>query len=231
MTSNFKSFSFVALVVVGSLTANAVVVPHSKTIVVETPETHPVIAQANPEAMYLHDMNDGQTLLYIETANGQKLTSLDVTDPSRIQRFAQSDLPAASAYDFVRALGDSSVLIRFRNGSGVALISFKHLKHPELASSSALVNAEASEPLGPTALLVSSNEPARPSAHMASYQVVDTSMPMRTAVLSDIPEVRQSLTKSDTGTLFLLNGTGVTVVRQIQVEAEHQIEEDQNRGN
>jgi hypothetical protein len=127
MTTNFKSFALAALVL-ASLTANAVVVPHSKTIVVESPETQPILAEANPEAMYLHDTNDGRTLLYIEAENGRKLISLDVTDPSRIQRFTQSELPATSAYDFVRDLGDSSVLIRYRNGSGVALI--KQLNAP-----------------------------------------------------------------------------------------------------
>jgi hypothetical protein len=83
MTTNFTSFTLAALVVLTSLTANAVVVPHSKTIVVESPETHPILAEANPEAMYLHDTNDGRTLLYIEAENGRKLISLDVTDPSR----------------------------------------------------------------------------------------------------------------------------------------------------
>src|SRR5260370_34178021 len=77
MTTNFKSFTFAALLVLASLTANAGVVPHSMTIVVESPETHPILAKANPEAMYLHDTNDGRTLLYIEAENGRKLISLD----------------------------------------------------------------------------------------------------------------------------------------------------------
>jgi hypothetical protein len=81
MTTNFKSFTLAASVILASLTANAVVVPHSKTTVVESPETHPILAEANPEAMYLHDTNDGRTLLYIEAENERKLTSLDVTDP------------------------------------------------------------------------------------------------------------------------------------------------------
>ncbi len=232
MKTNFKSFTLAALVAMASLTANAVVVPHSKTIVVESPETHPVLAEANPEAMYLHDTNDGRTLLYIEAGNGQKLTSLDVTDPSRIQRLAQSALPAVSAYDFVRDLGDSSVLIRYRDGSGVALISFRHLKRPELSSSPALVNADTSEQLGPTAMLVNSAESVRSFARPAtSYQVLDISKPTHTMVLASIPEVQQSVSKADTGTLFLLNKNGINVVRQLQVEADHQLLEDQKRGN
>jgi len=230
MTTNLKSVTLAALVL-ASLTANAVVVPHSKAIV-ESPETHPTLAEANPEAMYLHDTNDGRTLLYIEAENGRKLISLDVTDPSRIQRFTQSELPATSAYDFVRDLGDSSVLIRYRNGSGVALISFKHLKRPELSSSPALVKADTSEQLGPTAVLVSSDEPARSFARpAASYRVIDTSRFTHAAVLASIPDVQQSVSETDTGTLFLLNKNGINVVRQLEVEVEHQIEENQKRGN
>ena len=86
MTINVKSFTLAALVVLASVTASAVVVLHSKTIVVESSGTHCIDAEANPEAMYLHDTNDGRTLLYIEAENGRKVTSLDVTDPSRIQR-------------------------------------------------------------------------------------------------------------------------------------------------
>jgi hypothetical protein len=232
MTTNFNSFALAALLVLASLTANAVVVPHSKTIVVESPETHPILAEANPEAMYLHDTNDGRTLLYIEAENGRKLISLDVTDPSRIQRFTQSELPATSAYDFVRDLGDSNVLIRYRNGSGVALISLKHLKRPELSSSPALVNADTSGQLGPAVVLVSSDGPARSFARpAASYQLIDTSRPTHAAVLASIPDVQQSVSQTDTGTLFLLNKNGINVVRQLEVEVEHQIEEDQERGN
>src|SRR5258708_28185103 len=79
MTTNVTSFTLAALVVLTSLTANAVVVPHAKTIVVESPETHQILAEANPEAMYLHDTNDGRTLLYIEAENGRKSISLDVS--------------------------------------------------------------------------------------------------------------------------------------------------------
>jgi hypothetical protein len=142
MKSNFKTFSLAALLILASVSAEAVVAPHSKTIVVESPENLPILAQSDAEAMYLHDTNDGRTLLYVETKNGQELTALDVTDPSRIQRIAQTELPATSAYDFVRNVGDTSVVIRYRNGSGAALISFRHTKRPQLTTSIALSGAE-----------------------------------------------------------------------------------------
>jgi hypothetical protein len=199
---------------------------------VESPENLPVLAQADAEAMYLHDTNDGRTFLYIEAQNGHQLTALDVTDPARIQRTAQTAIPATSSFDFVRSVGDDGALIRYRNGSRVALLSFKHYKHPVLVNSPALEDAETSEALGQTALLITANEATTYRFDdQRNYKVVDTSNQFQPGVLATIPEVMERLTKSDTGTLFLLNKNGVTVVRRLRVEKEHQIELDQQRGN
>jgi hypothetical protein len=199
---------------------------------VETPDNLPMLAQADAEAMYLHDTTDGRTFLYVEAQNGQQLTALDVTDPARIQRIAQTTIPVNSAFDFVRPAGDEDALIRYRNGSGVALLNFKHYKHPVLVNSSTSAATDTSEALGQTALLVTSNEAtAHPFSDPRNYKVVDTSSQSQPGLLATIPAVMQRLAKSDTGTLFLLNKDGVTVVRRVRVEEEHQIELDQQRGN
>ncbi len=232
MTTSFKAFLAAAILAITGATAGAAVRPHSKTIVVESPKNLPALAQADAEAMYLHNTNDGRTFLYIEAQNGQQLTALDVTDPARIQRIAQTAIPATSAFDFVRSVGDDGALIRYRNGSGVALISFKYYKHPVLVNSSALENAETSEALGRTALLVTASEvTTHPFNDPRNYNVVDTSNPSQPGTLAIIHTVTQRLSKPDTGTLFLLNKNGVTVVRRLRVEEEHQIELDQMRGN
>jgi hypothetical protein len=231
MNAIFKSFSLGTLLAFATVCAEAVVVPHSKTIVVESPETLPALAQRNADAMYLHDTSDGRALLYIEAQNGRDLTALDVTDPARIQRFADVQLPAAAAYDFVQEVNANSVLVRYRDGSGSALISFRHASHPELMSASTLAGNTRTEALGNTALLVRSSAATRMTAALDDYRVVDTSSTVSPTVLSSIPQVSASLTKDDTGTLFLLNNTGVTVVRQIPAEQEHQAELDSMRGN
>src|SRR5487761_1244860 len=232
MNTNFRILVAKAILALTSATAGGAVIPHSKTIVVESPQNLLVLAQANAEAMYLQGTNDGRTFLYVETQNGQQLTALDVTDPARIQRIVQTTIPANSAFDFVRSVGDEDALIRYRNGSGVALVSFKHYKHPVLVSSSALENTDTSEAQGQTALLVTANEVMiHPFSGPRSYRVVDTSNPSRPRMLTAIPAVEQRLAKSDTGTLFLLNKDGVTVVRRLRVEEEHQIELEQQKGN
>lgn len=222
MNTTLKAFLATAILVVTGATAEAAVRPHSKTIVVESPENLPALAQADAEAMYLHDTNDGRTFLYIEAQNGQQLITLDVTDPARIRRTAQTAIPAPSAFDFVRSVGDDGALIQYRNGSGVALINFKYYKHPVLVNSSALEKAGTSEALGQTALLVTANEVTMHSfSDPRNYTVVDTSNPSQPGTLAIIPTVTQRLSKSDTGTLFLLNKNGVVVVRRLRVEEEH----------
>ena len=63
-----------------AITANAVTnkPPHSRTIVVQSPSDLPVLAQTNSEAMYLHRSRDKRTVLYVESAEGTRLTALDV---------------------------------------------------------------------------------------------------------------------------------------------------------
>jgi hypothetical protein len=232
MNTNFKALLATAILAISGATAHAVVRPHSKTIVVESPDNLPVLAQADAEAMYLHDTTDGRTFLYIEGENGQQLTALDVTDPARIQQIAQTAIPANSAFDFTRSVGDEVTLIRYRDGSGVALLSFKHYKHPVLVKSSALEGTDTSEALGKTALLITANEATiHPFDDPRNYKVVDTSNQSQLGLLATIPEVKQRLSKLDAGTLFLLNKDGVTVVRRLRVEEEHQIELEQEAHN
>jgi len=212
--------------------ANAVVRPHSKTILVESPSQLPVLAQNGGEAMYLYDTGDGRTLLYIETQGGRELSALDVTDPGKITAVTRTQLATKTAFDFVQDVGSRGALIRYRDGSGVALLSFKKCKHPVLAEGPALDRVDNSEPLGQTGLLLTSVMlPSGPVREVQTYKVLDTMNPSQPGLLASIPAVKQRLTKADTDTLFLLNDDGVTVVRRLRVEEEHQTELDQQRGN
>jgi hypothetical protein len=101
-----------------------------------------------------------------------------------------------------------------------------------LAEGPALDRADDSESLGQTGLLLTSvNLPSEPLREAGTYKVLDTSNPSHPGLLASIPAVKQRLTKADTGTLFLLNSDGVTVIRRLRVEEEHQVELDQQRGN
>lgn len=209
-----------------TITANAITKPHSKTIVVQSPSDTRVLAQANSEAMYLHKTGDERTVLYVESAEGTKLTALDVTDPAKIERLAETQLVASARFDFVESVGNDSVLVRYRDGSGEALLNLKHRKHPVLADASALTGTEAAEKLGQTALLsASTNATVAPIVDSdPTYKVWDSSKASHPNLLATIPGVTQRLSNEDTGTLFLLSDNGITVVRRLRVEEDHKID-------
>lgn len=214
------------------ISAEAAIGAHSKTILVESPSQLPVLAEKEAEAMYLYHMGDGRSLLYIETQGGCELSALDVTDPAKITAVTKTQLATKKAFDFVQDVGDGGALIRYRDGSGVALLSFRKYRHPVLADRPILDRANASETLGGAGLLLSSNDVvSNPIGDPRNYKVLDTSDASQPGLLASVPAVKQRLSKPDTGTLFLLNADGVTVVRQLQVERENEIDLDSQGGN
>jgi hypothetical protein len=225
---SMKTQLFVIAVLAATINANAVTnrPPHSRTIIVQSPSDMPVLAQANSEAMYLDKRGDGRTVLYVESAEGTKLTALDVSDPGKIRRLAEAELAAPSRFDFVESVGNHTELIRYRDGSGEALLSFKHCKHPVLSDAPALTGTEAAEKLGETALLsASTNAVVAPIVdNDPTYKVWDDSKASHPNLLATIPGVTQRLANEDTGALFFLSENEITVVRRLRVEEDHKID-------
>lgn len=221
-----------ATLVATSATAGAAVRSHSKTIIVESPAEVAALAQDGSEAMYLYNTGDGRAVLYVEATGGRALSALDVTDPAKIKVVTRTPLAAPSAFDFVQEVGDNGTLIRYRNGSGIAMISFRQFQHPVLVAQPTLAQTNVAETIGQTGLLLTSAEvTSAPVSESHIYKVLDTTNLSEPGLLAIVPDVKQRLAKSDTGTLFFLNNDGVTVVRQPQVEEERQIELDQQMGN
>jgi hypothetical protein len=197
----------------------------SKTIVVQSSSAVPVLGLKDSEAMYLQKSGDGRALLYVESAGGTELTTLDVTDPAKIKRVAETRLGASSAFDFVEPIGNDNVLIRYRDGSGEVLLNVKHSNRPVLETASAVAGTEAAEKLGETGLLSASTDVVAPIVQNDPiYTVWDNARPAHPNVLATIPGVTQRLANEDTGTLFLLNKDGVTVVRRLRVEHDHKVD-------
>ena len=211
------------------LTSQVGAKPTSKSIVVESPAGLPELAQRSSEAMYLHQTEDGRTVLYLEQDQGQTLAILDVTNPAAIRALTQVSVGARSPYDFVQNMGDTAVLIHYRNHSGYALINFKKFKHPVLMEAPQLPHLADTEALGHNALLLTSQGPR--NADPRSQEVVDISDPSKPVVLAAVESVQQRLDRSDTGTLFLLSNAGVTVIRRLDVEEDYKIALNQMNGN
>lgn len=206
--------------------------PHNYALRVETPANNPALAQNNPAAFYLHTSGSGRTLLYVEKQDGSGLAILDVTDPGRIRRTAEISLAAHSAFDFEQSLGDNAVLIRYRDGSGVALLNFMHSQRPVLAAAPSIDRASSFETLGQTGLLAVAAEAFNsPAEDLQTYRVLDITGRTGPSVLLTVPDVRQRVANDETGTLFLLNSHGVNVVRRLQAEQQHQAELIREQGN
>ena len=201
----------------------------SKAIVVESPSDLPELAQGGGEAMYLHRTNSAQAILYIERDQGKKLAFLDITDPANIKGIGQVSLDAPAAYDFVQDLAESAVLIHYRNHSGFAVISFKNYKQPALKSEPAYLHPASVQADGAAGLLLVSGgsgaSGASASPREPEYEVLSISNPSSPTPLATIPGVIQRVDRPSTGTVFLLNDQGLTVVRCLAAEREHKTEE------
>lgn len=185
----------------------------SHDIVVSSPSGSPALAQAGAEAMYLHDLGDGRTVLYVEDQGGRSLSILDVTNPDSIKLVGHAGIAAKGPFDFEPDVTDNGTLIRYRAGSGFGLIDFTHWKRPSIAAGPEFATATGVESIETSYLLLSSGSVMPKVARLAqSYDVVETSNLSEPRKLATIPAVTQRLLRTDTGTLFLLSPAGITAV-------------------
>ena len=224
MNQSISKILIAATLVTFGVAVNVQAEVRSKAIVVESPSDLPELAQGRCDAMYLHRTAAAQAILYLQRDRGRKLAILDVTDPAKIHAVGEVSIDTPSAYDFVQDLSDSGVLIHYRNHSGFAVISFKNYKQPVLKSEPEYLHPASVEADGSSALLLVSAKGASAPAREPEYEVLGISNPSSPTPLATIPGVIQRLDRPSTGTVFLLNDQGLTVVRRLAAEHEHNIE-------
>ena len=222
------SFTIIMVIVallaaLGNAQANAIV--HSKAIVIEFPSDLPEQAQGPAETMYLYHTGGGQAILYLEKDQGRTLGVFDVTDPGHIQVAGKVSIAAPSTYDFVQDLGNSVALIQYRDQSGFAVISFKNYKQPVLTAQPDYLHSATVESYGPDGLVLVSTNGAATRTRGPQYQFLTMSGSLAPIPVGTVQNVIQRVDLPETGTIFLLNDQGVTVVRRPAVEREHQAEE------
>jgi hypothetical protein len=208
------------LAVTGLVTATAVHAIPSNNIVLVTPTDLPVLARQSGEAMLLNDALDGRTFLYIEQDEGSRLAILDVTDPGHIKGAGSVQLDASGPFDFVSPVGNQGELVRFRQDDAEAVLDLRK-KTPSLKAVQGLTLTGPVTQLGNHGFTVSGHAPELRRAW--DYQVVDTANSRQTNQVFDVPQVREELTKADTGTTFLLTEKGLYVIRRPAVETVHQV--------
>jgi hypothetical protein len=228
MNTQLSTFSrALALSILGgtllAVTAEAKIVSQSKDIVIEQPTDLPELARRMGIALQLYsETGDGSTYLYVEQHQGQRLLVLNVTDPTRIKMIAVVPLSAPAPFDFVGPVGGSSLLVRFRNNEGMAVLDLKHARLPVLSKVNGLQSSGPVEPLGESAFLTRSENLMEQPEYPRDYQVVDTSHPNSPVLLDTVRLVSCKLAREETGTMFLLGSEGLTIIRRPHVELQYQ---------
>ena len=223
------AFGFTALL--APLAAHAQLRSKSGEIVVMEPHSLPEEAQAGGNSFFLHADDAGSTYLYVEQAQGARLTVFNVTDPSHIKTVVSVPLSVSGPFDFVRALDGRAELIRFRDGKSVGVLDLARARKPSIRIVSALLDPGQTEPLGESGFL-GVNEPYNyVRAVPRDYQVVDISTPADPALLTTVKLVKHRVVNAETGTTFLLGADGLTIVRRISVEEDYRTHQIQLSGN
>jgi hypothetical protein len=216
------TFAMSALLALISVSAvHAEVRSKSNDIIVLQPTDLPEQAQTPGNSFFLYSDNDGSTYLYIEQQQGARLTTFNVTDPSKIKFVSSTMLTSPAPFDFVRPVGGRAELIRFRDGRGVAVLDLHTAIKPTVKIISGLSESGSTEPLGEQAFMLI-NEPYNYiRAIPRDYQVIDISSPSDPLLITTVKEVKHQIVNGDTGTTFLLGSDGLTVIRRLSVENDY----------
>jgi hypothetical protein len=219
-----------ATLVLPALSAQAEIHSKSKGLVVMEARDLPEQAQERGNSLLLHSDGAGRTYLYVEQQQGARLSVFDVTDPARIKLTVSTPLPAEGAFDFVRPLGENGELVYFRDGQKAGIFDLHKAKQPVLRILSNTANLDAAETLGRSGLLAANESYKYIPAVARDVQVIDISA-ANPAPLATLKDVRHRVTNDETGTTFFLDNDGLTVVRRINVETEHKIQQMHMEGN
>ena len=207
-------------------TAKAEVASHSKNIVIEQPTDLPELAQRPGIAFHLYtETGDGSAYLYVEQHNGERLLVFDVTDPGHVKMVRAVTLSVPGPFDFADELGVSSVMVRFRNNQGVALLDMHKAKAPILKTIDGLQYIGRTEPLGDSAYLMVNDRVLNQQRTSRDYQVIDGSHPANPTLLYTAKLINETITRDETGTTFLLGADGLTIIRRPHAEEEYEAEQ------
>jgi hypothetical protein len=223
-SSKFVRRALVAFVATGTLAAPAAYSRISNNLVVVPPTDLPELARQTGEAMLLHETIDGRTHLYIEQNHGAQLAMFDVTDPGHVKGEGSVQVDAPGPFDFVSTLGDRAEVVRFREGKGSAVLDLHKANVPTLTKVQGLTLQGATVALGDDGFTITSPADSN-TRSVRDVQVVDTGSLGDLNHVFDVREVREELTKRDTGTTFLLTQSGLYVVRRPVVERENEFRE------
>jgi hypothetical protein len=212
---------FLVGAIASATVVHAEVSSQSKEIVVMQPKDLPEVAQVEGQSMELRALSNGKVYLYIEQQQLSRLVILDVTEPGSIKPVTLARMEIPVAFDFARPLGESAVLVCFRDRSGSAVLDLRKPKEPTLSPASTLLQGTHTEGIGADGFLMLNGARTSIDVPVQDYRVVDSTNPQVPRVLDTVEKVQQRLVHEEMGTTYLPGANGLTVVRQPQVEDLH----------
>jgi hypothetical protein len=211
----------VAVFAIGTVAAGTVHAGPSNTVVVVPPTDLPALARPTGEAMLFHETIDGRILPYIERNQGARLATFDVTDPVHLKGEGSVHLDASGSFDFVSPLVNQAELVRFRQGQEDAVLDLPRVRAPKLMTVQGLTLPGPISDAGTNAFTVTSPTIDAPPA--LYFGPIDTVLSYELNRLFDVKQVRAQMTRSDTGSTFMLTENGSYVIRRPAVEWIHQL--------
>jgi hypothetical protein len=201
--------------------------PSDQPIVVP-PAALPELARQPGQAMLLHDSADGRTLLYVEQNQGARLAIFDVTYPAHVKGGGAVQLDAPGPFDFVSTFGNRAEVVRFRQGKGDAVLDLNNANAPALNTAQRLTLQGTTTPpveggLTTTSQIDPGTQPSQ------DYQLVETGSLEEFKGVLDARQIREQVTKRDTGTTFLLTESGLYVIRRPVAERDKERREEKRR--
>jgi hypothetical protein len=182
--------------------------PRTGTIIVSRAAL-PQQAEDPSQDLFLYSNKVGNAYLYLEQRNGAQLSVLDVTEPDDIRLDAVVETGLSKPYTFVEPVGESVELIRFRDGSGDALLNLHKPKAPRIS----LIQGDVALSAPTSCLTSQSSQPETQDVRITGAESA------KGAIV--VPHVIRQATRKETGTTFLLNDRGLTVVRRLGAEWEY----------
>jgi hypothetical protein len=212
----------VAIFAIGAVAAGTVHASPPEPVVVP-PTDLPALARQTGDAMLLHETIDGRIMLYIEQNQGARLATFDVTDPLRIKGEGSVHLDASGPFDFVFPVGNQAELVRFRQDQEDAVLDLPRVGAPKLMAVPGLTL--------PRPISVARNNPftvTRPTMDAPPAQdfgPIDTVLSYELNRIFDVKQIHAQMTRTDTGTTFMLTEDGLYVIRRPAVKWIHKLME------
>lgn len=174
----------------------------------------PPEARVQGDAMALYFVDWDTLYLFIEEDEGRKVAIFDVSNPGKIRFKTLVPLDVPGPFDFVSLAGPNSMLIRFRDGSGEAILDLRKATDPQVRALSERPVETYIIPVGKDPS-IDEQRNSYMAREPADYQVISSreSRPVAT-----IRSVIQEVNDPDNKTTYLLGATGLTVVRNILAE-------------